>query len=150
MRLIAVDPAAGMLRELAQAKISDEASAVSWFGDFVLTGSWGVENLVQRWSIDTQDGLIGAEQDLFAHPSGLDVLAWRHDGQSLVTGGHDDTIRVWARRDSALEELASLDDHTTGVHAVSWSTDGAYLVLTSSRGDHVTLLDMRGCAPETL
>jgi WD40 repeat protein len=147
VRLLSVDPEAGGLVLLSKVWNDDQESAVSWPapGRPVLTGTWGVRNVVQVWTIDPDRGTLTLQGEMTSHPSGLDVLEWSRDGQRLATAGHDDTLRLFAIQSDGVRQFAMLAGHTTGVHDVSWSPDDSYVALTSSHGDRVSILDMHGC-----
>ena len=72
-------------------------------------------------------------------------MEWSGDRQRIVTGGHDDTMRLLAFDGAALTNMAVLEDHDSGVHSVAWSRDEAYMVMASSMVDRIALIDMRAC-----
>jgi WD40 repeat protein len=65
------------------------------------------------------------------HQVGVKPVAISPDGQTLVSGSWDKTIKVWGLRDGKL--LRTLSDHQGGVGSVAISSDGQTLV--SGSGD---------------
>lgn len=65
-----------------------------------------------------------------SHGDGVFAAAFSPDGQTIVTGGGERTIRIW---DSAGRELAKLSGHRHPVISLAVSPDGA--LLASGEGD---------------
>ena len=72
---------------------------------------------------------------MLAHPSAISSLSLSPDGQSLVSAGHDTSLRFWS-----LEKRTCIQDITShrimrgeGVCSVVWSQDGRWVV--SGGGD---------------
>jgi WD40 repeat protein len=151
VRLLAVDVDADPpeLRELAMERDRnfDLESAVSWpaRGYPVVTGTWG-RHKVKLWSVDTDAATMDLETEFpDRHSSGLDILEWTDDEEWIVTGGHDDTIRLSRFADGTFATIATLEDHQTGAHSVSWAPDDLHLVLASSMVDRISLVDVSTC-----
>ena len=150
-RLLAVDvdPAAPEIRELAiqRDRAFKQESAVSWplRGYPVITGTWE-SHVVKVWSVDTSTATMDLESEFSdRHSSGLDILEWTDDEEWIVTGGHDDTIRLSRFADGTFATIAMLEGHETGAHSVSWSPDDLHLVLASSKLDRISLVDANTC-----
>jgi WD40 repeat protein len=143
-----VDSEPAELREVGIAAITgDRMAAVAWpaQGNPIITGTWD-GHVVHTWSVDIEAGTIAMQtSSADYHTSGVDTLAWSRDRPLVVTGGHDDTIRMFSvADDGALTSVALLDDQT-GAHWVRWSPDESYLVLSSGLIDRINLVDARTC-----
>jgi WD40 repeat protein len=140
------DPAE--LREVGIATVSgDRPAGVDWPAQWnpLITGSWD-GHVVHTWTVDVEAGTLDMEtQSAEYHTSGVDTLAWSRDRPLVVTGGHDDTIRLFSVADGGVLTTVSVLDHTTGAHWVSWSHDESYLVLASGLLDRISLVDARSC-----
>ncbi|HMJ13502.1 MAG TPA: WD40 repeat domain-containing protein [Polyangiaceae bacterium] len=145
-RLLAVDFEPPALRELARITDPEWRSAISWAPRVEpMVGTWGARNAVQRLTVDLDTRQLAVREELLWHTSGVDVLEWSHDHTVLLSGGHDDTLRLSTEVSGALQTLGSLRDDGAGVHAASWSTDDAFVAIAASHHDQVTLLDARSC-----
>lgn len=72
----------------------------------------------------------GAKRSMYrGHSSWVSAVAWSPEGQSIASGGWDNTVQVWTA--TTLQTLVSLTGHTQPVKAVAWSPDGAYLASAS-------------------
>jgi WD40 repeat protein/serine/threonine protein kinase len=69
---------------------------------------------------------------LVGHPGGVTAVAFRPDGQRLVTGGKDGTARVWDA-DTGQEPFC-LRGHRSQITAVAYAPDGQWLVTGSTDG----------------
>ena len=148
-RLLAVDAAVPALEEVTRLFWDEWASLIAWspVRDEVLTGTWGACNAVQLWAVAVGSGVFTGHDGFHRHASGVRALEWRFDGDYALTGGHDDTVHLFAveRGPAAPRRLATLRDNRAGVHAVSWSPTGEHVVLAASKTDRLTLLDVRSC-----
>jgi WD40 repeat protein len=68
---------------------------------------------------------------LTGHTDSVTSVALSFDGQHIVSGSYDDSIKVWSMSDGAL--VRTLTGHTDSVYAVALSSDGQYIV--SGSGD---------------
>jgi WD40 repeat protein len=80
------------------------------------------------------------------HRDGLWIYAFSPDGQWVVSGGEDQTARLWDPATGAL--LATCRGHESKVIGAAFSPDGARLVTTSPNGilEDVLIGEVRGRA----
>ena len=78
----------------------------------------------------------------------MDVLEWSRDGSWLLTGSHDDTLKLFAYdvHSGSFTERSQLENWQHGVHAASFAPDEQNVVIAASHADHVALLDARSCS----
>jgi WD40 repeat protein len=146
LRLLAIDLDPPDIREVAAAADLEEGWAVNWASDGrVLTGSGIALNVIRSWSVDTEANAIALAEEIRGHTSGVGFIAWSPDGRRVLTGGHDDTIRLYDGTGPGLQVLDVWGEHRLGVHAISWSPDGRRAVLAGSQCDQVLLLDLASC-----
>jgi WD40 repeat protein len=146
-RLLSVDIDPPALRELARLQDREWQSAVAWApSPEPVIGTWGERNAVQRLTVQTDRHALEIREERLWHASGVDVLEWSPDQTRLITGGHDDTIRLATGVSGTLQMLGSLSESAGGVHSVSWSRDGELVALAASQRDEVMLLDAQTCA----
>ena len=62
------------------------------------------------------------------HSDNVYSVAFSSDGQSILTGSKDNTVRLW---DKSSGELMQFSGHTSGIYSAVFSPDGRY-VLTAS------------------
>jgi WD40 repeat protein len=67
---------------------------------------------------------------LKGHSKGVGSAAFSPDGQRIVTGGLDNTAKVWEA--SSGRELLTLKGHTSWVRSVAFSPDGRRIVTGSA------------------
>ena len=65
------------------------------------------------------------------HTDWVTSIAFSHDGQRIVSGSSDDTIRVWNAAAGELEGIPFIG-HTHAVNSVAFSQDGQRIVSGSS------------------
>ena len=71
---------------------------------------------------------------LTGHKGRINSISFSPDGRILVSGSHDNTVRLWDM--DTQTEVGTLEGHTENVLSVSFSPDGRTL---ASRGDDNTL-----------
>ncbi|GHJ03916.1 hypothetical protein TPA0906_57810 [Streptomyces olivaceus] len=74
------------------------------------------------------------------HTAEVGSVAFSPDGKTLVTSGHDSTIRLWDM--AGRRQIASLDGRSSQTHTAAFSPDGRMLV-TSHDGWKVRVWDVR-------
>jgi WD40 repeat protein len=75
----------------------------------------------------------GVPRRLEGHHAGVYCAACSPDGKRLVTGGFDNTVRLWDLESGS--ELLTLRGHTGSVHFVAFSPDGESIMSGSDRGN---------------
>ncbi|KIJ58283.1 hypothetical protein HYDPIDRAFT_59527, partial [Hydnomerulius pinastri MD-312] len=72
-----------------------------------------------------------AVQVLLGHTSSIWSVAYSPDGQHIVSGSSDKTIRIWNARTGQLV-TDPLQGHTSSINSVAYSPDGQHIVSGSS------------------
>jgi WD40 repeat protein len=124
------------------------AVAFSPNGKTIATGEWGygaeipIGNRVRAADIHLWDAETGAlQRTLTGHTAAVVSLTFSPDGQTLMSGGFDCTVRVWdAHTGAPLKTLAGKD--FGGVMEISLSRDGRMLAAGYAEGE-VRLWDAR-------
>jgi WD40 repeat protein len=78
---------------------------------------------------DTDGGELAV---LRGHDNKVTAVAWSPDGQRLVTGSGDRTVRIWDVESGT--EIVIVGAHTKTVRCVSWSPDGRRVASASEDG----------------
>jgi WD40 repeat protein len=65
---------------------------------------------------------------LEGHDSTVSALAWSSNGQFLISGSHDNTIKLWQRNGRA---IATLTGHRDRIQSVAWNSDGTFFASAS-------------------
>ncbi|MGH7202145.1 MAG: WD40 repeat domain-containing protein, partial [Planctomycetaceae bacterium] len=87
--------------------------------DVITSFAW---NTGGGWAAGGMDGSVvvmldGERRRLLGHSRGVLAVCWLDDGQTLITGGLDDTLRVWNAETG--QSLRTLSQHTAAVHGIS-------------------------------
>ncbi|AGA28355.1 protein kinase domain-containing protein [Singulisphaera acidiphila] len=69
-------------------------------------------------------------EPMYGHDRGVSALAIAPDGQTLVTGDHGGTIRLW--NVASGQPLGSLVGHTVDVNGLAFTSDGRFLASAAS------------------
>ena len=81
----------------------------------------------------------GPVQWCIGHTGWVYSIAFAPDGQTIVTGSRDGTVKLWSIASG--RELRTLDDDHTPVRSLALSADGALLAVGKTDGD-ITLWKM--------
>ncbi|KYG02678.1 hypothetical protein BE21_54600 [Sorangium cellulosum] len=81
----------------------------------------------------------GEERTLYGHGDGVKACAISPDGQRIVSGSRDETLKVWDLATGKL--LFTLEGHGDGVKACAISPDGQHVV-SGSRDETVKVWDL--------
>ena len=68
----------------------------------------------------------GEVQTLTGHTAGVNSVAFSSDGQRIVSGSRDKTLKIWDANTG--KELQTLKGHTSYVYSVAFSPDGQRIV----------------------
>src|SRR4051794_29299592 len=68
----------------------------------------------------------------FRHPGSIESIAYFAGGKKLVSGGRDNSVRVWDANTG--KELCLLKGHTADVNSVTVSRDGRLIASASADG----------------
>lgn len=121
------------IRLAAQAQIGIDSGQ-----DSVLTALLSLRSLQLGYSPEADATLISSLTQGFAiqfyegHTAGVRAIDVTNDGSRLVTGGNDNTIRIWQAHTG--EQLELLTSHEDSVIAVSFTPDNRHVVSGSLDG----------------
>lgn len=118
-------------------KHGSEVNAVAFAPDGRRIVSGSKDKAIRIW--DSSSGVqlvrtiralqVGTDfYDPSSYKAGVNSLAFLHDGNRVVSGSRDKTIRIWDSRVSGLELCPAFNAHERGVTAVSFAPDGALVV----------------------
>ncbi len=82
----------------------------------------------------------GSDLTLYGHEAGVTCVAFSADGERLVSGSHDGTVRIWNSTTGA--ELAKFIGHRQNVMSVSFAPDG-YRIASASFDGVITIWDVQ-------
>lgn len=129
--------------------------AVSRTGEWVAALSSDEAQTIHLWRIGPKTA--SKPFKLSGHTGKVSVLDFSPDGRWLVSGGADQTVRVWDLAHAApLVAPTVLQGHPGGVHAIAFSPDGHWLATGSDSLNGSTgydnkaplqLWDLRATAP---
>lgn len=127
------------------------AAAFSPDGEHVVTG--GYDKRVLMWKPSdlvpfNYEGLVAGEkipapryQALDGHLGAVRSVAYSHDGKLIVSGGHDNTVRVWNAQFGQL--VKTLRGHDSWVRSCAFAPDGKR-VISGGRDNFARLWDIAG------
>jgi WD40 repeat protein len=101
---------------IASIKTHEEVWAVVYSPDTTLIATGGLNEYSIK-ILDAKTGKLVAT--LKGHTDMVRCLAWTKDGQTLISGSHDCSIRTW--NTTKWEQTAVLDDHTGVVYGIAIS-----------------------------
>jgi WD40 repeat protein len=122
-------------------------------GQFVVTG--GYDRRVLRWRpadvtpfdyralVATGETTAPKYQEFTGHLAAVRSVAFSRDGKLLVSGGHDNTVRIWNPESGDL--VKTLRGHDSWVRACTFLPDGQS-VLSAGHDNHARLWDIEGYA----
>lgn len=82
-------------------------------------------------------------QELAGHQAAVRSVAFTKDGKLLVSGGHDNAVRIWNPETG--ESVKTLRGHDSQVRATSFSPDGMWVV-SAGHDNHARLWNVEGYA----
>lgn len=85
------------------------------------------DNIVRVWDLKRKDPSYVAFE-LNEHSGPVISLAFSANGQRLVTGSQDGTVRLWAVGNDSFRSMGIVARHPNTVHAVAISADGTKIV----------------------
>lgn len=117
--------------------------AMSADGQQIVSGSWdgtvkiwdtssGKETLTLKGHTDGVEMTEARRSHVFGNRAGILCIALSADGQRVVSGSQDGTVRVWDA--SSGDELITLLGHTARVNSVALSADGNRIISGSLDG----------------
>lgn len=83
------------------------------------------------WTVPVNDP--GAPRFFEGHTDWVRSVDWSPDGERLVSGGDDETVRVWDANTGTLQR--TLTGHSRRVRSVAWSPDGSRLASSGNDGE---------------
>ncbi|MCM2371887.1 WD40 domain-containing protein [Aporhodopirellula aestuarii] len=87
------------------------------------------------WKGSTEIPLVGLGHDSF-----VNAVAWSPDGERIISGGEDQTVRVWDSTSG--RELETLRPHRGGVETLAFNHDGTRLASGGKEGS-IAVFDMQ-------
>ena len=127
--------------------------------------SAGFDRRVLMWSPDQlevfdYDALIRGEDirparvlaELTGHIAAVRALSVSHDGRFILSGSHDNTLKVWAARSQVFENsqvpkgslLKTLRGHSSLVRSATFSPANSDLIASTGHDDQLRLWSVRG------
>jgi predicted outer membrane repeat protein len=112
-------------------------ATVSWAPHSTRVAAGTLDGAVHVWDIesDINEPLL----TFSAHNGCVNVLAWKPEGQGLITCGQDGKIAIWDARTGDL--IMRLEPHTDPISSLAISPDGKVLASGGGRG-YIHLWDL--------
>ena len=112
------------------------ASGSTYFGEKGVTEDSSIRIWALRTTWETSNRLVG-------HKDAVSSLSFSPDGSTLVSGGHDNSVRLWNVRDEFPVGQVLTKQHSQEVYGVSFSPGGEYII-TGGLDGRIVLWDGRG------
>ena len=117
--------------EIWNASTQEVVQTPQWLSSWVRDGAWSydskflavVDNLGDLMVWNVEDNVIHAQNTI--HSIITPSIAWRTDGQVIVSGSYGSEAYLWDSQTGDL--LATLDGHQRNVTKLTWQTDGILL-----------------------
>ncbi|MFT5582699.1 MAG: WD40 repeat protein [Cognaticolwellia sp.] len=110
----------------------------------VVAGSFGTLNTL--WHLEVNSAGQLAVLQTLQDNSGIGALEWSHNDALLLTGEHDDSIRIMERGGAGLITVGEVRDDGAGVHSARWSPDDRWVARTGSNRDLLQVLEVGDCS----
>jgi WD40 repeat protein len=111
------------VREPLNAATSINCVAFDSTASMLVTG--GFDNRVVVWELPKKDRAV-VKYRMKGHSDAVETVALSPDGQFIVSGSRDDTLRVWDVATGKV--LIVLEGHAADVNSVAWSRDGMWIL----------------------
>jgi WD40 repeat protein len=139
-------PPAGALRELYRIREGFNCAAFSPDGRRIVSGGTGYGDRNGQWvaippAVVVWDVATGKEiRRMVGHRQGISSVAFSPDGQRIVSGSRDKSMRIWnAQTGAAIRNLPTPDGYYDGLAA--WSPDGKQILACASGSTRLHLWD---------
>lgn len=115
---------------------TDCVRSVAWSPDGQKIVSGSDDTTVRIWDAQTGKqiwctGDRSIPKGLTCHIAQVNSVAWSPDGQKIVTGSNDCTVRIWDAH-SGKQIVKTIRGYTRAVYSVAWSPDSRRIVFGGS------------------
>jgi WD40 repeat protein len=143
LQLYAFDIEAGSLSIRDTLSFPEETADGIWTSDdrWAVAGSFGVPFELWYLRVDPDTQTFSIVQTRLDHASGVSALALDANSDTLLTGGHNHTMHLYAHVPGVgLELRYDHPDDGVGVHSARFSRDERYVARTASTIDRLDIL----------